>query len=148
MTARRKHSTVEASKAPRRERRAFPEEFKREAVRLLHGGDAGWCHRRGARIRPYHSYFVRIALGATSARIASAVAHRGAALAIAGAMAGLVAALWGTKVIEHELHGVSRLDLPSFIVGAAVLLFAAAMACVVPARRAIRIDPMSAIRSD
>ena len=91
---------------------------------------------------------IRIALGATSARVASAVARRGAALAFAGAMAGLVAAVWGTKVIEHELHGVSRLDLPSFVAGAAVLLFAAAMACVVPARRAIRIDPMSAIRSE
>lgn len=36
MTARRKHPEVEASRAPRRERRAFTEEFKREAVRLLH----------------------------------------------------------------------------------------------------------------
>jgi len=91
---------------------------------------------------------IRIALGATSARIASTVARRGAALAIAGAVAGLVAALWGTKVIEHELHGVSRLDLPSFVAGAVVLLAAAALACIVPTRRAIAIDPMSAIRAD
>jgi ABC-type lipoprotein release transport system permease subunit len=73
---------------------------------------------------------------------------RGTGLAVAGAAAGLVAAGWGTKLIQTQLHGVERLDPVSFAAGAIVLVGAALLACVIPARRAVAIDPVSAIRAD
>ncbi len=91
---------------------------------------------------------IRVALGATRARVARAVIAGGLALAIVGAIAGSAVALWGTKVIESQLFGVARSDAVSFIAAAAVLLVAALVACVVPTRRALAVDPMTAIRAD
>jgi predicted permease len=91
---------------------------------------------------------IRVALGASSQRIARAVIGRASSLAIAGAIIGLVGAGWATKLIESQLHGVRRLDPSSFIVGAVVLLGAALIACVVPTRRALAVDPVTAIRTE
>lgn len=91
---------------------------------------------------------IRVALGASGRRIARSVIARGTALAIVGAIVGLIAASWGTKLIESQLHGVTRLDPISFAIGAAVLVSAALLACIVPVRRAISVDPMTAIRAE
>jgi putative ABC transport system permease protein len=61
---------------------------------------------------------------------------------------GLIAASWATKMIEHQLHGVTRSDPLSFIAGAIVLVLVAVIACLVPTRRALAVDPMTAIRAD
>jgi ABC-type antimicrobial peptide transport system permease subunit len=73
---------------------------------------------------------------------------RAAALAVTGAIVGLVTAGWGTKLIETQLHGVQRLDPISYAVGAIVLVGAALAACVVPARRALAVDRVTAIRAE
>jgi predicted permease len=91
---------------------------------------------------------IRVALGATRGRIARQVIAGGIVLAIAGAALGLVLAHWGTKVIESQLFGVARSDGASFIAAAIVLVVAALVACVVPTRRALAVDPMTAIRAD
>jgi putative ABC transport system permease protein len=91
---------------------------------------------------------IRVALGASSSRIARGVLGRGTWLAVAGAVIGLVAASWSTKMIENQLHGVTRSDPLSFISGAVVLVLVAVAACVVPTRRALAVDPMTAIRAD
>lgn len=91
---------------------------------------------------------IRVALGASGQRIARGVIARATALAIAGAAAGLIAASWGTKLIESQLHGVTRLDPASYVIGGAVLVGAALLASVVPVRRAVSVDPMTAIRAD
>ncbi len=91
---------------------------------------------------------IRVALGASGDRIARSVVGRGAALALTGAAVGLAAATWGTRLIESQLHGVTRLDPVSFAVGALVLVVAALAACIVPTRRALSVDPMTAIRAD
>jgi putative ABC transport system permease protein len=91
---------------------------------------------------------IRVALGASGSRIARGVLGRGAWLAVVGAALGLVAASWGTKMIENQLHGVTRSDPLSFISGAIVLVLVAVVACVVPTRRALAVDPMTAIRAD
>jgi ABC-type antimicrobial peptide transport system permease subunit len=57
-------------------------------------------------------------------------------------------AVWGTKLIETQLYGVARSDVASFGAAAVVLLGAAVAACVVPARRALAVDPITAIRSE
>ncbi len=91
---------------------------------------------------------IRVALGASTGHVVNSVLRRGASLAIAGALVGLAAAGWGTKLIETQLHGVERIDPISFIAGAVVLIGAALLACVVPARRALAIDPVKAIRAE
>ena len=91
---------------------------------------------------------IRVALGAPGSRIARGVLGRGAWLAVVGAALGLLAATWGTKMIENQLHGVTRSDPLSFISGGTVLVLVAVLACVVPTRRALAVDPMTAIRAD
>jgi putative ABC transport system permease protein len=76
------------------------------------------------------------------------VVTRGTALAIVGALVGLGAATWGTRLIEHQLYGVQRLDPLSFVIGAVMLIGAALLACIVPSRRALAVDPMTAIRAE
>jgi putative ABC transport system permease protein len=91
---------------------------------------------------------IRIALGATNSRIARLVVIRGGVLAVVGVALGLVAAHWATRLLEHSLVGVWRSDLPSFLIGAAILLGTAVLACMVPTRRAVAVDPIAAIRSE
>jgi Acidobacterial duplicated orphan permease len=91
---------------------------------------------------------IRVALGATRSRIARAIILRGVAVAVAGSVVGIVAAAWGTKLIEHQLYGVARSDAFSFVAAIVVLLGAAGLACIVPTRRALAVDPMTAIRAD
>jgi predicted permease len=91
---------------------------------------------------------IRVALGASGSRIARGVLGRGTWLAVLGATIGLVAAMWATKMIENQLHGVTRSDPLSFVSGAIILVLVAVLACVVPTRRALAVDPMTAIRAD
>jgi putative ABC transport system permease protein len=91
---------------------------------------------------------IRVALGAPRQRIARTILGRGATLAVAGAVLGMIAARWGTKLIEKQLYGVTRTDVASFVVAAVVLVGTAILACVVPTRRALAVDPMTAIRAD
>jgi putative ABC transport system permease protein len=91
---------------------------------------------------------IRVALGASGSRIARGVLGRGTWLAVTGAVIGLVAASWATKMIEAQLHGVTRSDPLSFVSGAIVLVLVAVIACLVPTRRALAVDPMTAIRAD
>jgi putative ABC transport system permease protein len=91
---------------------------------------------------------IRIALGATRDVIARAVVGRGALLGATGATAGLVLALWATRIIESSLYGIDRLDFTSFIIGGIGLVLIAIVACVVPTWRAVRVDPMTSIRAD
>jgi len=91
---------------------------------------------------------IRIALGATPRDIAGAVAVRGVALSVTGLALGLVAAVWGTRVIKTVLHGVSTTDPLSFATAATMLLGVSLLACTIPMRRAMRVDPVIAMRGD
>jgi putative ABC transport system permease protein len=91
---------------------------------------------------------IRIALGATRRDVARSVMRQGALLAIVGAAIGLIGARWGSKVLEHMLYGVGRSDTVSFVLGAVVLIATALVACIVPMRRAVAVDPLVAIRAD
>jgi predicted permease len=91
---------------------------------------------------------IRMALGASGSSIARTIITRGAALGGAGAIVGLVLAYWGTRIIQGSLFGISRLDAPSFVVGALLLMVSAVAACVAPTRRAVAVDPITAIRAD
>jgi putative ABC transport system permease protein len=91
---------------------------------------------------------IRMALGAPQRSIARAVVARGVVLALIGAALGLGGAYWGTRLLTDMLYGVAPLDVASFAIGATVLIAAAIVACVVPTRRALAVDPITAIRAD
>jgi predicted lysophospholipase L1 biosynthesis ABC-type transport system permease subunit len=89
---------------------------------------------------------VRMALGARPSDILSNVVGRGLALAAAGTAIGLVATLALTRLLETLLFGVSARDPFTFISVPAILLLVASTACFIPALRAMRVDPMTALR--
>jgi predicted permease len=91
---------------------------------------------------------IRMALGATRSAIARRIVMNGVILAGIGGVIGAAVSVWGTKLIEHQLYGVAARDVVSMIIAGGVLFGAAVLACVVPARRALGVDPVTAIRAD
>jgi putative ABC transport system permease protein len=91
---------------------------------------------------------IRMALGATWSSVVGLVLGRGASLVGAGLVAGALVAAGAGQFIETMLYGVSPLDPFAYVAAAAVLAVAGLAACVVPARRAARIDPMEALRHE
>ncbi len=91
---------------------------------------------------------VRTALGAGAGRILAMVLRQGLGAALAGTLIGLFAATQLTRLLSNRLFGVSRLDLRVFGLAALLLLAVAALACWVPARRATRVHPTVALRTD
>ena len=91
---------------------------------------------------------IRIALGATRRAIGRTIVRQGALLAVYGIVIGLGGAYWATKFIEKMLYGVPRSDPYSFAVGALLLFGTAMLACLVPMRRAVSVDPLIAMRAE
>jgi ABC-type antimicrobial peptide transport system permease subunit len=91
---------------------------------------------------------IRVALGATRGRVAQMVVASSVVVGLIGSVVGGIVAGWGTKLIERQLYDVDRLDVVSFAVAIVVLFLAAVVASVVPTRRALAVDPMTAIRAD
>src|SRR5207249_260936 len=91
---------------------------------------------------------IRIALGASRERVVGMVMRQGMALAIIGATIGLGGASMLTGILQSQLFGVSARDPVTFLAVPAILIAVALVACVVPARRALAVDPASSIRSD
>jgi putative ABC transport system permease protein len=89
---------------------------------------------------------IRIALGAESGSILSLVVRQGLIIVGVGLAAGIVGSLILTRLIQSLLYGVSGTDPIAVLTAISVLGLAAFLACVVPALRAIRIDPMIALR--
>jgi putative ABC transport system permease protein len=91
---------------------------------------------------------VRLALGATRAEVFRLILGRGMALAAIGAAGGVGAALGLTRVMETLLFSVSRTDPITFVAVPAALIVVAGLACYLPARRAMKVDPVVALRGD
>jgi len=91
---------------------------------------------------------VRIALGASRMDIVRLVMFHGAGLAVAGLCVGLAGASWGVGLLRKTLYGVQPTDPASFALGGAALLTVALLACLIPTRRAIRVDPVIAMRTE
>jgi predicted permease len=89
---------------------------------------------------------VRSALGAQLRDIVGLVVRQSLAIAAAGLAAGLVASMWLTSTLQRYLFGVTPHDVASFAAVSVVLLGVAALASVVPARRAARVDPVRVLR--
>jgi hypothetical protein len=92
---------------------------------------------------------IRIALGATPSGVLRQVVGRGLRLAAAGLVAGLTGALLGSRVAASVVEGIAAADVGRFSAAAALVVGLAALAaCVIPAVRATRIDPMQVFRAD
>jgi putative ABC transport system permease protein len=89
---------------------------------------------------------IRIALGARSADIIQLVLKQGLGLVLLGIGIGLLAAFALTRLMASLLFGVTATDSLSFILVSIILALAALVACLVPARRAARVDPIIALR--
>jgi putative ABC transport system permease protein len=89
---------------------------------------------------------VRMALGAQTSDVMRMVTGQGLRLILIGLGIGFVGAYFLTKLLAGSLHGVSAHDPLSFIVVPAILLAVGLVACYLPARAAMRLDPMDALR--
>jgi putative ABC transport system permease protein len=95
-----------------------------------------------------HEFGVRMALGARSLDIAALVGVQGGAPTLAGLTSGIAAALALERVLSSLLYGAGAADAIAIGAVASVLLLTAAIAIAVPAARAMRVDPLAALRSD
>jgi len=95
-----------------------------------------------------HEIGVRLALGAARGRIIRLVVRHGLLLCVTGLVLGTILAAWMTGPISSLLVGVNPGDPWTYVTTAAVLLGVALLACYVPARRALRVDPVSALRAE
>jgi putative ABC transport system permease protein len=93
-----------------------------------------------------HEIGIRLALGAQRRSILRMVLLQGLGLAIAGAAVGLICALIVSHLMAGLLYGVRPIDPLTFAGVALLLIGVALLACYIPARRAIRVDPMVALR--
>jgi ABC-type antimicrobial peptide transport system permease subunit len=91
---------------------------------------------------------LRMALGALPAGILVLILKEVTFLLLAGIAVGIPAALAGSHVISSMIYGVTDNDPSTILLSCSILLAVAALAAYVPARRASRIDPMIALRSE
>ena len=95
-----------------------------------------------------HEIGIRIALGAAPRDVLRLVLGQGVRLAACGVAAGVAGAVAMTRLIGALLYGVSPRDPSTFAVLSLMLASVAVVACYVPARRAMRVDPITALRHD
>ena len=95
-----------------------------------------------------HEFGVRIALGSQRARVINLVLREGVLLAAIGTLIGLAGAYLTGRALRSTLYGVDALDPWAFTAVALVLLMSALLACLVPALRASRVDPIEALRAE
>jgi hypothetical protein len=91
---------------------------------------------------------IRVALGAGPARVAGLVMAYGAALTGAGLLLGAVGAALVGRYVVSLLHGVQAFDAVVYAGAATALAAAAVAACVAPARRVLRLDPLRSLRAE
>lgn len=97
-------------------------------------------------VQQTHDIGVRMALGARPRDIFGLVIGTGARLAAVGSVLGLAASLGLTRLMKSLLYGVGAIDPPTFVSVVVLLIVVALLAVCIPARRAMRVDPMVALR--
>ncbi|HEV8135450.1 MAG TPA: ABC transporter permease [Pyrinomonadaceae bacterium] len=95
-----------------------------------------------------HEIGVRIALGARMRDVLKLVLSRGVIFALIGIAIGFAGAFGLTRYLSTLLFGVQPVDLMTFLSVAVILIVVALLACVIPARKAAKVDPLIALRYD
>ncbi len=98
--------------------------------------------------RRTHEIGVRVSLGAQRGDVVRLIVGQGMRVALAGTVAGLGGALAASRAMSTILYGVGPADPVAFAVALIVLGAAALVATLVPAHRATRIDPLTALRTE
>jgi ABC-type antimicrobial peptide transport system permease subunit len=91
---------------------------------------------------------IRLALGAQTSNVLQLILKQGLKLAVVGVALGLLVALAFTRLLKGLLFGISANDPLTFALIAALLVGVALLACWIPARRATKVDPLEALRSE
>ena len=95
-----------------------------------------------------HEVGIRIALGAQVSDVLKMILAQGMAVIGVGLVLGLVAAFWLMRLLRSLLFGVGENDPVTFVAITLVLFVVALVACYIPARRATKVDPLEALRSE
>ena len=95
-----------------------------------------------------HEIGIRMALGANRTDVLQLVVRQGMKMALIGLVLGLIGAFFVSRVLVGMLYGISPTDPLTFTGVSIVLLFVALLACLIPARRATRVDPIVALRAE
>jgi putative ABC transport system permease protein len=93
-----------------------------------------------------HEIGIRMALGAQSGNVLRLIVKQGMALTLIGVATGLAASFGLTRLMRSMLFDVSANDFTTFAVIALLVTSASLFACLIPARRATKVDPMIALR--
>jgi putative ABC transport system permease protein len=96
--------------------------------------------------RRTHEIGVRMSLGASRRDVLLLIVRQGMRLALIGSVTGIVGALLLSRLMSKLLYGVQPTDPVTFVAVAIGLAVVAILACYIPARRAMRINPMTALR--
>jgi putative ABC transport system permease protein len=91
---------------------------------------------------------IRLALGAQRRDVLWLVMKEGAKFSLVGISLGLACALGITRLLASELYGISSADPATFIAAATLMTAVTLLACYIPTRRAMRVDPMVALRNE
>ena len=91
---------------------------------------------------------IRMAIGASRQQVLAMVSRRAAVLIGSGTLAGLLLALAAGRFLEKILYGIEPTDATSMVIVVVMMLGIAGLASWIPARRAIRINPVTALRQE
>jgi len=93
-------------------------------------------------------FAIRLALGSDAAHLQWLIVRRAGAIVVGGLSAGLIGVLTSAKLLDSLIEGASRLQLLTVVAAAALLAGVTLIACLVPVRRAARLDPNAVLRQE
>jgi ABC-type antimicrobial peptide transport system permease subunit len=95
--------------------------------------------------RRTHEIGVRIALGAGAGDVLMQIMKRGLLLVVAGIGMGLVGAFWASRLLQQMLFGITPTDAVTFVAVSSFFALVGLVACLIPARQALKVNPATAL---